>query len=304
MLVNLVKLGRPHFLILGLAVFGFGAAWAAAYGAQVSLPQLSWGALVVLLAQLSVNYSNDYFDLEVDQSGSITLLSGGSGVLLQHPELKQPARWLALGLITASLLAGAAFLWYYHMPLWLMSLVVLGNLGGWYYSAPPLRLSARGWGEPCIALILSILVPGMGYITAQGLPDGGGAFILLPLILYSLACSLDVELPDREVDLAGGKKNWVVRWGRRFGLGVIGLLFLSCTIYFFSIPVLVKGEHLINFHILGLLSFIPFGAGIAGWFRRPLNREHVTSSAALILACVLLFVLLVDAYLIWVSMQY
>jgi 1,4-dihydroxy-2-naphthoate octaprenyltransferase len=304
MLVNLVKLGRPHFLILGLAVFGFGAAWAATSGAAVSFQRLSWGALVVLLAQLSVNYSNDYFDLEVDRPGSVTPLSGGSGVLLQHPELKQPARWLALGLITASLLAGAAFLWYYHMPLWLMSLVVVGNLAGWYYSAPPLRLSGRGWGEPCITLILSFLVPGMGYIAAQGRSVGSWVSILFPLILYSLASSLDVELPDLEVDLAGGKKTWVVRWGRRFGLGLIGLLFLSCTAYFIFIPILDKGEYPINFHILGLLSLIPLGAGIAGWFRRPLNRERVTNSATWILTSVLLFILLVDAYLIWISMQY
>jgi 1,4-dihydroxy-2-naphthoate octaprenyltransferase len=304
MLVNLVKLGRPHFLVLGLAVFGFGAAWAAASGAPLSWPRLGWGALVVLLAQLSVSYSNDYFDLEVDQPGSITPLSGGSGVLLQHPELKQPARWLALGLITASLLAGAAFLWYYHMPFWLMSLVVFGNLGGWYYSAPPLRLSSRGWGEPCITLILSILVPGMGYLAAQGQPGGRGAIILLPLIIYSLACSLDVELPDLEVDLVGGKKTWVVRWGRRFGLGLIVLLFLSGTVYFFLNPILVEGENPINFYILGLLSFIPLGAGIAGWLHRPLNREHVTNSAVWIFTSVFLFVLLVDVYLIWLSMQY
>ncbi len=170
MLVNIIKLGRPQFLLLGLAVYGFGAAWAAAFGTQVSWLRLSWGALVVLLAQLSVSYSNDYFDQKMDQPESVTPLSGGSGVLIQHPELRQPARLIALTLITASLLGGAAFLGYFHLPWWLMLFVILGNLGGWYYSAPPLRLSERGWGELCITLILSFLVPGMGYIAAGGQP--------------------------------------------------------------------------------------------------------------------------------------
>ena len=98
MLVNVIKLGRPQFLLLGLAVYGFGAAWAAAFGSQVSWLRLSWGALVVLLAQLSVSYSNDYFDQKMDQPESVTPLSGGSGVLIQHPELRQPARLIGINI--------------------------------------------------------------------------------------------------------------------------------------------------------------------------------------------------------------
>ena len=304
MLVNIMKLGRPQFLILGLAVFGFGAAWAAAFGAQVFWLRLSWGALVVLLAQLSVSYSNDYFDLKMDQPGSVTPLSGGSGVLIEHPELRQPARLIALTLITASLLGGAAFLGYFHLPWWLMLFVILGNLGGWHYSAPPLRLSERGWGELCITLILSFLVPGMGYIAASGQTGSNGEFILLPLVFYNLAFCLDVELPDVEVDLAGGKKNWVVRWGRQFSLGLIGLLFLGCTIFFFLLPVLGERTYLVNFHILGLLSFIPLCTGTVVWLRHPLTRNRVTNSAIWILTSLMLFVILVDAYLIWVAMRY
>jgi 1,4-dihydroxy-2-naphthoate octaprenyltransferase len=303
MLVNIVKLGRPQFLILGLAVFGFGAAWAAAFGSQVSWLRLIWGALVVLLAQLSVSYSNDYFDQKMDQPGSVTPLSGGSGVLIQHPELRQPARLISLALIAASLLGGGAFLCYFHLPWWLMLFIVLGNLASWFYSAPPLRLSEKGWGELCITLILSSLVPCMGYIAAGGLAFSSRGSILLPLIFYSLACSLDVELPDLEVDRAGGKKTWVVRRGRRFGMGMIGLLFLSCTMFFFLLPVLGEGMYPVNFHVLGLFSLIPLGAGLAGWFRRPLTRERVTGSAIWILTSLLMFVILVDAYLIWVSIR-
>ncbi len=128
--------------------------------------------------------------------------------------------------------------------------------------------------------------------------------ILLPLIFYSLACCLDVELPDLEVDLAGGKKTWVVRWGRQISLGLIGLLFLCSTIFFFLFPVLGEWTYPVNFHILGLLSFIPLCTGTVVWLRRPLTRKRVTDSAIWILTSLMLFVILVDAYLIWVSMRY
>jgi len=118
MLNKLIRAGRPHFLIIGLALFVFGAAWAALSGAPFSLARLMFGALVVLLAQLSVSYSNEYFDLAVDQPGSATPFSGGSGVLTVNPGLRQAVRWIALVLMAGSLLSGAAFLWMYSYPLW------------------------------------------------------------------------------------------------------------------------------------------------------------------------------------------
>lgn len=37
----------------------------------------------------------------------------------------------------------------YSYPSWMIVFILLGNLAGWYYSAPPVRLSQRGFGELC-----------------------------------------------------------------------------------------------------------------------------------------------------------
>ncbi|MGB8253348.1 MAG: prenyltransferase [Anaerolineaceae bacterium] len=301
MLFKLLRAGRPHFLVIGLALFIFGVAWAALSGASLSLPRLMLGALVILLAQLSVSYSNEYFDQAVDQPGSATSFSGGSGVLAVNPDLRKAVLRIALVLMAGSLLSGAVFLWIYSYPLWMMAFVILGNLAGWYYSAPPLRLSARGLGEICYILILGFLVPAMGYLTLQGRLDSTGALVLPPLCLYSLASILDVELPDLEVDLAGGKKTWVVRWGRRFGFRAIGLLLLASTGYFFLFPRFYGGQLPLDFRSLGLLSLIPLGAGLVGFVNHPLERGPATRISTWIILSLVIFVLIVDAYLIYLS---
>ena len=89
-MAKLLRVGRPQFLISGLALFVFGALLAVLLGAPFFLSRLILGYLVILPAQLSVHYSNDYFDVAVDRLGGATPFSGGSGVLLEHPELRKP----------------------------------------------------------------------------------------------------------------------------------------------------------------------------------------------------------------------
>ena len=81
-MAKLLRVGRPQFLIVGLALFVFGAILAVRLGAPYSLTRLLLGYLIILPAQLSVHYSNDYFDVAVDSPHAATPFSGGSGVLL------------------------------------------------------------------------------------------------------------------------------------------------------------------------------------------------------------------------------
>jgi 1,4-dihydroxy-2-naphthoate octaprenyltransferase len=141
-MLKLLRVGRPQFLISGLALFVFGALLAVRFGGPFSLSRLILAYLVILPAQFSVHYSNDYFDVAVDRLGGATPFSGGSGVLLEHPELRKPVIWIAVALIGCSLGIGLVFLYSYGYPFWMFGFVVIGNLLGWCYSAPPYRFSS------------------------------------------------------------------------------------------------------------------------------------------------------------------
>ncbi len=297
-IAKLLRVGRPHFLVAGLALYVFGALLAVRLGASFSMARLLLGYLVILPAQLSVHYSNDYFDVAVDRPGAATPFSGGSGVLLEHPELRTLVRWIAVALIVCSLGAGLVFLRTYTYPFWMFGFVVLGNLIGWYYSAPPLRLSYRGLGEPAYTFTGGILIPGMGYLAMNKNLNLAGASLLIPLLLYGLASILSVEIPDVEADRLGNKRTWVARKGRGFGFTVMGACLLAATGYFFIFPWLSPWQIPVDFHILGLLSLLPLSAGMVGLIKKPLHREPATQVAVWTVLTLAFFSILADGYLV------
>ncbi len=300
-MIKLFKVSRPQFLIVGLTLFLLGALWAVLLGAVFSPLRFLFGYLVILPAQLSVHFSNDYFDMESDRPGGTTLISGGGGVLLEHPELREPAKWIAVALIFLSVGMGIAFIWIYSYPFWMIAFVILGNLAGWCYSAPPFRLAHRGLGELCYAFIAGFLIPSMGYLVMREALDLDGIFFLVPLTLYGLVSILSVEIPDMEDDRRSNKRTWVARMTRNFGFTSIGWLLLAATAYFFIFPIFYERQIPLDLHVLGLLSLLPLGAGILGMVKRPMDREPATRIATWIVITLAVFSVLVDSYLFYLA---
>jgi 1,4-dihydroxy-2-naphthoate octaprenyltransferase len=298
-MANLFRVARLQFLIAGVALFVLGGLWAVLLGAPLVFMRLLLGYLVILPAQLSVHFSNDYFDVDTDKPGDPTLISGGGGVLLEHPELREPVKWIAIGLICSSLTMGVIFLTLYAYPWWIFGLVLLGNLLGLIYSAPPFRLSRHGLGEVCYTLIAGILVPGMGYLAVKGTLDAGGLFFLPPLLLYGLASILSVEIPDMEADRLAHKQTWLARMGRASGFSAIAGLLMAATGYFFLAPLFFPGQVRMDTRILGVLSLLPLAVGLWGVVKRPLERQAATWIATGTVMTLAAFSILVDGYLIY-----
>jgi 1,4-dihydroxy-2-naphthoate octaprenyltransferase len=109
-------------------------------------------------------------------------------------------------------------------------LLAIGGAGlliGWAYSAPPLALNSRGFGELCVAVGFGLLIPlGADYVQRQSfaaLPAYAGlSFALLALDLLYIN-----QFPDYLADRAVGKHHWVVRLGprrARWGYPLVALL--------------------------------------------------------------------------------
>ncbi len=295
---NIIKLARPQFLVAGLALFLFGAFIAVLLGSPFALARLLLGCLIILPAQLSVNFGNDYFDVVSDQPDSGTFISGGSGILLKHPELRPTVKWIITGLIIFSLIIGVIFQQLYAYPFWMLGFVMLGNLLGWIYSAPPVRLLERGLGEICFVSVIGILLPTMGYLTLRGTLDPAGLFFLLPLVCYAFVFILSVEIPDLEADQIGGKHNWITRLGRRFGFLAIGFFLLLATGWFLLAPRFYAERIPIDFRLIGLLSALPLLPGLLGMLWQPTNRQPATLITTVIVIGLTIFSVLLDVYLL------
>lgn len=297
-MAKLLRLARPQFLISSLPIYVLGALWAILLGASSSFPRMVIGYLIILLAQLSISFSNDYFDVEVDKLGSPTLFSGGSRILVENPTLRKSALWIALGLNIFSLIVGVLFLVSYSYPTWFLGVVVVINIIGWLYSAPPIKLAYRGYGELLTAISIGFFVPVIGYLVAMGYLNDKGLLFTIPLVLYALSTILLVEIPDMEADRLGQKRTWVAQKGRKFGFMAIGCLLLIATGSLLLVPFIFELPLPLNFRLLEFFSLLPLGAGILGMIKRPTERIDAIRLMNTIIAALAVFFVLTDIVLI------
>jgi 1,4-dihydroxy-2-naphthoate polyprenyltransferase len=206
-----IRLARPAFLIGGFAGFALGAAVARFDGYALDWRAYLWGQLIVTSFHLMVHFANDYFDRETDTLATCTPWSGGSGVLpsgaLSPSVALVAARACAAIGLAATLRAALAG----DLCLALVG-VAIGGLA-WAYSAPPLRLLARGLGELDTVAVVALLVPLAGYAAFAHVLGAHALLATVPGACAMFAMMLAVEIPDVAADTAAGKRNLVVRWG-------------------------------------------------------------------------------------------
>ncbi|HSD88496.1 MAG TPA: prenyltransferase [Kofleriaceae bacterium] len=232
--IAFIKLGRPLFLGGGFLLYGLGAAIAAAHGHRISPAHYVLGQAAVTAFQLMTHYANDYFDYDADRANQTpTKWSGGSrvlpaGELPRHVALVAALVLAALGLAATIALAGAGSL---AAPTLALVLVL-----AWEYSAPPLRLCATGLGELDTAIVVTVLVPWLGFYLQAPAGGGGGALALsiVPVALLQFAMLLAIEFPDADGDAATGKRTLIVRLGAPNG----ARLYVVITGFAFMWPVI------------------------------------------------------------------
>lgn len=208
-----VRLGRPLFLGGGFVLYALGVVIAAAMGHPVDARRYLLGQAAVTAFQWMTHYANDYFDYDADVANQTpTAWSGGSRVLANGELPRRVALIAALVLLVLG--AGASALVVREQRAALPTLLAMVALS-WAYSAPPLRLCARGLGEVTTALVVTGLVPFLAFSLQA--PDLAGVdtlvLAIVPLALLQVAMLLAIELPDAASDEATGKRTLVVRWG-------------------------------------------------------------------------------------------
>jgi 1,4-dihydroxy-2-naphthoate octaprenyltransferase len=229
----IVRLARPWFLPGGFASFALGAAVARFDGYAIGWQAYLWGQVLVTSFHLMVHFANDYFDQPSDALTTRTPWSGGSGVLPAGELPASAALAAALACAGVGLVATLHAAFAGEIVVALLGLVVA--VLGWVYSAPPVRLVARGAGELDAIVVVALLVPAIGYATFAGTLGPHAVSAVVPGACAMFAMILAVEIPDAAADAATGKRNLVVRWGvasaaiaaRTFASGAVLTLLLA-----------------------------------------------------------------------------
>lgn len=216
---------RPAFLTITLVAVLLGLAVAYASGVVWRGGLALVAVVLALLTHAAVNLLNDYYDAlngtDAGNAERVFPFTGGSR-FIQNGVLSLQQVGVFGGLLVLLVIAGG---------LWLLGQVgfdlfwigLAGVLLGWAYSAPPLKLNSRGWGELTVAVCFVLLVLGADYVQRgqfDWLPvwASGSYALLVTLILYIN------QFPDYAADKQAGKHHWVVRLGQVKAAGWYGVV--------------------------------------------------------------------------------
>ena len=196
------------FLYAGLLPYLLGAAWAYAMAGAFDAAVFWSGLGGVVLAVVGVESFNEYFDsrMGTDRVFNPEDLPPMSGWVL----------WLGIAAFAGALAVGIYLTYRGGWPI--LGFAALGGLAAIFYVAPPIRWAYRGLGETVIALSYGPwMVLGSFYLHTGTLSWGALWASLVPGLLI-MALAVVNAIPDYHQDRLVGKRNLVVRLGRRRGV--------------------------------------------------------------------------------------
>jgi 1,4-dihydroxy-2-naphthoate octaprenyltransferase len=206
----------------------------------------------VLSLHAGANMSNDYFDhksgtddINVEFGGHLT---GGSrliqmGVIRPRQVLLEALAYYAVGSLVGLYLGWA------RGP-WVLAIGLLGILSGYFYTAPPVMLAARGLGEVVVGLNFGTLIALGTYYVQTGQLAWEPAIAALPASFLLAGVLYINEFQDMVADKAAGKNHLVVRQGRQRAVPGYALIMAAA---YASIILGVLAAGVTPFALLGLL---------------------------------------------------
>jgi len=221
--IAFLRLSRPIFLLGGIVVYALGALVARYEGYPLDPSLYLMGQLFVTSLQLMTHYLNEYWDMEADRlNTSRTLFSGGSGILPEGKQglTRETAFTAAVICLAINSAAAIMLIFQYQTGPAVWAVMLLGFLGSFFYSSPPVRFSGSGYGEAVASVTVAGLVPALGHLLQTGHPSWRLVLATTPLIIFHYAMLIAFEFPDFLTDEAAGKKTLLVRVGRRAGASI------------------------------------------------------------------------------------
>jgi len=257
---------RPKFLVASISPVLVGSALGYAVSGSFNLGLFVLALLAIMALHAGSNMANDYFDhLSGNDWANTnpTPFSGGSRYIQKG--IVSPKSMLCLAL--AALAIGSAIgliIIFLTKSLFIFVLGLLGLLGGFFYTAAPVKLGYRSAGE-CVIFLLFGLLPVYGsYYLQTGAID---TIPLLPALIVGILIFLVIlvnEFPDAVADAAVKKKTLVVCLGVNSALWVYRialiasfiiataailfyrLMFLAGLFYLITLPIAIVAFKYVN----------------------------------------------------------
>ena len=216
------------FLYAGLLPYLLGAAWACKVEGAFR-PGVFWlGLFGIFLSVVGVESFNEYFDAKM-----------GTDRVFNPSDDEHIPEWMFQAGVAAFALAAAIGFYLAFDGGWPIVLyTLLGGAAAVWYVGPPVRWVYRGLGEAVIGLSYGPwMTLGSVHLHTHRFSWGALGASLVPGLLIT-ALAVVNNIPDFHQDRLVGKRNLVVRLGRKNGRYLyLGLSLLGLLIPAFSYPI-------------------------------------------------------------------
>jgi 1,4-dihydroxy-2-naphthoate octaprenyltransferase len=238
---------RPHFLLLSvvLAFLGTSIAW---YDGAFHLGHALLALLGLLLAHISVNVLNDYFDNRsgVDLTTKRTPFSGGSGILPAALLKPKQVLWFGLGSLLLGIPIGVYFV---IVSGWLLlPLLLIAAACVLLYTPFILKVKwpewAPGLGMGTLPVLGAYFIQTGGYTISTFIASVPSGILVHNLLLLN-------EFPDTEADVKFGRKTMPITMGKAKASIVYSVL--TIIVYLWIIGWVVAGQMPL-FSLIALLT--------------------------------------------------
>lgn len=202
---------RPHFLLLTPVTVLVGISTLMHDKVGIDIVDLSLVLIGALLAHISVNVLNDYFDYKsgIDLKTRRTPFSGGSGILVSG--LLDPLKVKMLGLL--SIATGLVIAAYFYFKVgWLILLIALVGAGLIYFYTD--YLTKVGLAEVAAGLGFALMALGSYYALSGSISE---TITYSSLVVFFTVANLLLlnEFPDVNADKAAGRRHLPILLGRK-----------------------------------------------------------------------------------------
>jgi 1,4-dihydroxy-2-naphthoate octaprenyltransferase len=216
---------RPQFLILTPMCVLVGVAAAAYDGFDLHPLHVILTLVGAILAHISVNVLNDYFDYRsgIDLATKRTPFSGGSGILPAGLLKAQQVYLLGLASLIGVGAIGIYFTFEYGwaiLPLGILGMVVIYLYTTHITKNPLLCAIAPGLGFGPLMVVGTYFTQTGEYSLTAGLASLVPGFLVSNLLLLN-------QFPDVEADKVAARRHIPIAYGRRFSARVYAVLMLA-----------------------------------------------------------------------------
>jgi 1,4-dihydroxy-2-naphthoate octaprenyltransferase len=261
------RLADPKISLASVASMFLGAC-AAARAGPIAWEWLAATVLGIFAIEVAKNASGEIFDFDSGTDRAIgpedrSPFSGGKRVLVEGLLTRgETAAIAASGYVLGAACGLAILFWREPKVLWLG---IAGMACAFFYNAPPVRLSYRGWGEAAVALCYGPVICCGTYLVQRGSVPSSIVALSAPLGILIGAFLWINEFPDYSADRLAGKRTLVVRLGRRAASAAFGGLIAAAFVLLVLAPLfgLSRGAW------LGAIAFVPASLAARSLRRHP-----------------------------------